>query len=1525
MVCLARSMLRFVIALSVLTVAVGAVSYLDVLHNSTIKCEGRVIFTGQEMNGSNYGQGLPGYNITAGIRNSTGALLSMNYSNSTTNGSFTVNVSLPSTPGFYNISIFDNSTDTGAHAKSGLVFFTNASNASFAFTNARPPFSNGTSFGLNVTLYHCNGSALVGYNPVFVIYSTAGRVQNWTVTNSSALTNIAGTKTYSIAVPADATGQYAVVVENGAGFQGFEVKSVIRVAATTETNSSFETRSDFTPNSTVRLMAKLRDVNGTPISSATVNATVSYPNGSSFTVGLTEYDSANNPGYYAVNYTLPEVIGGYNAKITASSGGANETTTAQFNLRKYSATLSGSKREEGGFFMEWGGSRGIAPGAQIGFNLLVTNLSTTTLVAGALNYIVGGAVNCSNLSNVALYFPNDTFMQFATTTFGNGSESGTSVCKLVFSSPSTAGSFIAKLNVTLESVNVTALGSFTTQNYFVKGRPVSSLGGGDFMQVFMPGDNVTLSFSIFNVSNGTAISNGSNITGLWVRRVSSMDFKTGGSDLNFSSWTTCNSAACTSRGFSPQTIVTLPTSTTGMIIIDFIATVNPFGTGGENVTGNAFILSKYIEGFITPGGIGDKGMGGGEGEMGGGPGGQGGGGAPQSSCSGIEVFKGFARDLKTNQNAQGVIVNGIKDARDEMTGKSIVGCLGVNSSISNSSSTGNNIEFNVSFASNASCQFSGFYFVLFNVTYQGHEDELPSGFRCASLSFWPQVSTGQQNNWQIGVTDSFNITTSNARDRNNLLLSTNHSYNATLVMLEAFSPTTGRMVYRPQIQLRSRINESGQVNLTVNLSVFGLSRWPSGFMNLQVLVSNGTTSGTGGAGIQAVAFNAFINFMGGMPTVSVGDVYNATIYVQSNVSSNRTAGVGEIQGDNTTGFKVQVGRPEFGQFEDAPLLAVRNVTDGWNKSTDFGFEVWVVNFTVPANTPKGFSPAMITVNNSRGETVETMMPLLVSKYSVAVPDAEYLEFYRDKMQFFPNPVDNNTAVYWNDQGELNFSDIWTVHGKKSQGGFICAKNQFNTTQFAMMGQRTAVYNDSVRVGVLDTVTAGVFDTVVINQTLGNASGGLVTIHNISNRTIVLKNATLGGAVSLKLWEIKDCGFVSLINTSTSVSGGFSNNWGGQHVSGEWFVLPFKVTRAGRGVASATIGINNIVEQNDMGGSRGGMGFKSILREGQNYTVNAQGSTDAAGIAFVNMTINGSGQFNMFWNASIGSDSDTASFENGIFTEVKRFRSEGMPVAGPVATVRLRWAVNGTQACGNNGVAPWCTNITGYYPGGGNLSISNANTTTNESKYIGVWSESSDGVLVDDNVSMVWYVTYAPATFGISLTNASNFVASNAVTRTGIVNFSINVGSGVTPLSVGYVNETVNNTLYLQLYGFSNQGGGGGNGFSPSSATSNITARVCTYNFGAQQTPVIGANVSFFTQQFTRTGPVSSNLTAFSVLNNAETTAPQPTGLVGCIAAVLKAPSGGWPDMRSGGVEVKVRAYNNTGVEQGWVGMVQLRN
>jgi len=1440
------------------------------------------------MNASNESQYLPNFNVTASLDG---------YNNTnTTNGTeplvlnLTINASLN---GQQYITVSDNSSDP--QTKLLPFFVTNVANVTFTFTKTLPPFSAGSSFVINLTLNHTNGSLYVNTSvenvSVEIFAANGNETTGWTISNLSASTDGTGTIRYNITIPSTADGQYVLLVDKGAGYLVFLVSSGYTMAVSTQ-DSNGETKVLFAPGEAASVLAKIRDSSNNPVTGATATAYITLPNTTIVTLSLSQPNTTAFPGFYNASYTTPTTFAGlFSVRVKVTVGTQNLEGFAQFFTKVFVASF----QEETDFFDDWGGFRAIVPGGTVAFDLVATNLTDGSIIEGWHGANSNTSVNCTQLGNITIFWAQNNTNYTTTTdsTYTNSTYQSVPVCRVSFTAPSLSGQWLARVNVTIGNSSDNATGLFLTQNYFLKVKPTQTFGGDEFFQIFSPGSNVTFEISSYDLSGDTTV-NGSNITQLAVQRVRALAFGNGGTDEeNVSYWV----SYWGTTGGSPELIVTLPVNTTGPILVEVSANITVNGETGEVILGNSMVLAKYIDGFIEP----TQDFGGGDGPQG----------PPASTCSGVEAFAGTVRDIKTNQNAQGVILNGVKELRDEFTGQDLTGCVTVSSATSNNTGSGQNFGFNVTFADNASCAFSGFYFMILNVTYQGNVDFLPSGFVCKQMASQVTISVNGQQAWQVAPDDNLSVNVSNIK-----VLETGETVmdgSFKVLRLMNFDPNTGPKFIQVAdgVDTNTTISSgSGVYNLTPgNFSIGGvnLTKWPSGFVELHIQICN-TTGDVCDAefnGFEVVAFNAYIP-MDGPP----GQYYpgqNATLTV---MAATNVAPIGNVT--------VKVGRPWEGQVQTATVNYpnTTNNSDGWNQTGDTGFENWTVNFTIPAGLPKGFQVAMIIVNSSyHNDTVTLYYPLQVTKYQVLIPSQEDVEVWRDELSWLNSTGVDNTGYFnisW-----LNSSDSGLMVQSKQDN--YCVKSWLNSTRWGSGGQTEIAYNNSWSLLMVDNWTSGVYDTIVVNASLANGTWGLFNYTNASSRTIAGNN-------TLQLWDPKDCGYFRMLSTVAPLSSG--NNWGGSQQVGQSFLIPYIVSQASIPITGATIGVSAIILQTDMGGSQGGQGFEQQLTEGVNYTVNQQGSTDVNGFAWLNVTINSSGPMMLFWNLTVGNDTDQASFESGTFVEVRNFDAYGNQIFWmPSHTAEMINASNGSVSCGA-GTECLLVNYSGATL---NISFQNNNAThwfagminetsvtdflndSNLSTFFFIWNPTSNQFIIDDDFNMVqgtdtdnYSVTYATLNQTITIQNLT----------------SIQIKAG----RFADVDGTPTNSTNFAFYQSSPRPSDSGVlNFQPANSTAPLFGEVCAQDFGNPASPIANANVSVFMQQWTMNGATTTNLTIVDPLNGTQLSGESTlkTSIAGCIGVSVLAPGSGWPSGQGQGpAEVRARIYNGTNTETTWVTMVQ---
>jgi hypothetical protein len=167
-----------------------------------------------------------------------------------------------------------------------------------------------------------------------------------------------------------------------------------------------------------------------------------------------------------------------------------------------------------------------------------------------------------------------------------------------------------------------------------------------------------------------------------------------------------------------------------------------------------------------------------------------------------------------------------------------------------------------------------------------------------------------------------------------------------------------------------------------------LTKWPSGFFDLQPRVVANLGTDTGFGGFMVVAFDAF-------PEFSFGQQYPA--------GSNQSLVVRAAT--NVSNFTITMGRPWEGVLETAGNVSARLISDGWNGTTDTGnfssysinnlggpYEKWNVSFTVPSTLRKGGAMLTVSVKSNAtgidGESVDVPLFVSITKYSVIIPNEE---------------------------------------------------------------------------------------------------------------------------------------------------------------------------------------------------------------------------------------------------------------------------------------------------------------------------------------------------------------------------------------------------------------------------------------------------------------------------------------------------------------------------------------------------------
>ena len=1426
--------------------------------------------------------GVNNTNITGHLGNSNFTIFT-NTSFNWTHGYFEINLTAPNSTGRFNVSMNATLTNGTVVRENIEIRVGNFSSVLFNFTNKRPPFANGSYFELNVSFSGTSGAA-----PRLEIFNPNGvNSSGWVISAVSGTTNT-NSILYNITVPTNADGRYVIVFDEGAGVTIFLVKTSLVVVVNTQ-DSANSTTTSFGQGESIKIEAKVRDDNG-PIITATVTAAVTLPGGAASTITLTHSSITN--GTYSGTFTNTSAAGSYGIEAIANVSGkiVKAATTAAVQA------LEGRLDIVKDFFFDFGSSSAFQRGGNVEFNVLVYNLSNDILLNGSTTTNSGADVNCTATRATELKsMLNGSLLTLPALTKTTNLFAGQTVCKLRFTAPDADGIYALTVNATVGSnqtnnVSVLATGYFAVQSYILKVSPVSSLGGGkEFLSFLMPGDNATFEISARNLSsNGTAV-NGANITSFNVTKITPMSFtgETTSEITNFTGLTGAFTAGTASS--NPRAVIKIPENSTGPFQIEFQATV-----AGSIIRGSAFYFARYVEGFAFPGSFGGGfGTGGGEDE---GEFGEGG----DFRCSGAQSFSAKVFDVRTRQAAKNVVFNSILEAREELTGRSVKSSMSITSSSSTNSNGLGNLTINFS------GQFSGFHFMLINITTaDGKSDSLPGGFECRRLSFFPQIqaigSTGS-GGFFVAPTSGINMLITGIKNLDTRNATVNGTVN--IVRVESFDPGKGPKFIAGLTDSFPIIN--GVANITLvpgNFSGLG-GKWFNGFNDFVIRVCDNINNTNAAddlcdssfGGFMVVAFDAFPDFAFGGPPQSLVAGQNITYNIMA-----RT---------NVANFTVQVGFPWEGSVLDAVVVNYSLKSDGWNNSAHTGFdnfERWNVTFTVPAGIRKGGNMIVIKVNNYLSESTDVMMFGTASKLSISVPDMEGALMSNFGVEADGSDTTNVTNFYNNYRVVLTAINA-SFKSTTSKSGRVCVISSFNVTRFGMGGDQPVTYNTSATLVVLDNTTAGVYDTLVINNS------NRMAVANANNRS--LASAGFGGLYFIKA---EDCGYVKLLN-STITESDRGAGFGGQHAVNTIATIPFIVKKGTTAQASVVLDVYQMIQQEDFGRGRGGFGFKDFLPS-SNYT-KIPSATDSNGVAFLQLNISKSGLYSIMWNFtdSVSGDSDIADFSEGVPIGIKSFRTD---------------LDSGTSGYNPRAITLTRTTDNGAY---------NA-TVTGAEFYIGTWNESAQGDIINSSSgSEFYYFALRNATqsgsfaFGGPLTfiPGGHFtelvIDDDAVLNT---NTSLQDTGSTTPAFNNWTgqfsfsptdtykvdgNQTVNSTVIKILLGKRNEGSPTTMITSSSSTVNrNITIRACAFTYARPETPLIGANVTnVTTQSFSFSGPpTTENITMYDPFTN-NVTLSVLTGPSGC-AAFNVSRSGGW---RAGAPnEIKGVITSGSSTEQAFLGGV----
>lgn len=1250
-----------------------------------------------------------------GSVNVTATIASTNASSSqvTTNNGFSFNITLPvqesianNTAG-YEVYITTNTTNP-AHNKTLYAYRSNATNVSFAFIGSFPPFARSRNFTVDISYFNAS-NAIASGKPLVEVFQLNGIRQSWVLTNLSDTTNAQGVIRYNVTVPADASGQYALVVDKGAGFLAFGIQSAYKLFAKTETPSG-ALRTEFSTNAAINLVGAVRNADGTPYALGagdSASAFVTLPNGSIVSTALAARDSVNLPGIINSTFSQTDLLGQYRLRIVATVAGTEYESSANFFVNPMRARLSVANS----FFAEFGDERVIVPNATLDFTVLAYNNSDESIIPGTAN---GGfnVLNCSTGTPGNLSFLGFTNLltganvtNYAQFTAGLPAFSVVAytptlnTCKFRVNVPNVAGVYRVDLNVTAPPVmgggSQVASTIIRVSTVGLDVNPIQvggSFDNGEFSFNVPPAQNGTFQIRAYNFSLGEQF-NSNAIQNVTVLSIKPMVFTGGVSDayLNFSE---NNSGACAPCGNRPnpavpfywsrpntqdaRLIVTMPDDT-GFFEMEVQANVS-----GEFVTDKVFFEMKVIDGFAGPASIGGQG-GPGNGE------GQGGG---QSEFSGLAncsrgnvTFSAFGvRDVKTNQFAQGVRVNSnVLLAMNHESGRSIAPFLSV--PLLNSTNNQGQMTFNVSISQDLP---SGFYFILFNATYQGRDDKIYGTLNCQSAGSRMSVRNPAFGQYRpdvdVGPLNFSGFTTFGPGGSQQIVNGTLEITSIRLFNRDA----GGEQVILPNAsQGPQRVNlSSGSALILLSPSNFSLAQFPQGFLQFSVNITNGSQPGPlFNEGPSWIVGNDFSTFAGGAEIRA----YELSVVSQPPVGGFAQGQVASIRLNASTNvsqsgqnFTVEFQKFGFGSGGAGSRATIQSAVleiDAWNESTDFDWEQWNVTFVVPTSLRAGEYILKVVANNSKGIQVSANSFTSVSGFTVQTLVQDNLFMEGIMCEAFDNANENGSfqgcvnfgapgTFSYENGTHMNLSLLNTTYSVISKSGFVCLKREFNFTQYVQnqdpVGGPSIVFDQGSHLVVIDNTTPERYDTLVVNTS--NGTQQIISVNNFTSLHRRLVGNTTKPYPDYYLANIFNCGHLSLVNGTVEPlqdqgGQGAAPSVGNNFVNDKWYA-PHRVTRASAPL-SANVSHVGYASMACMG-----PGYCSPVGElpSTNYSTGATLS-DANGVAFVEVNITVNGNYMAIWDVNATIDGQTVTERAKTRSDNRRSGGGGVGTSFDVVSFR----------------------------------------------------------------------------------------------------------------------------------------------------------------------------------------------------------------------------------------------------------------